>query len=88
MVLQDLEMFSSNMGLNNDWYLPTEPSITQIFAGDSSFHAQSTPTSTIQSEGYTSGADQSLSRLPTEREAVGKDPQHYLSQNKKPNPSL
>ncbi|GIJ83172.1 hypothetical protein Asppvi_001691 [Aspergillus pseudoviridinutans] len=70
LVLQDLEMFSNNMSLNNEWYLPTEPCITQIFAGESSFNAQSAPSTTLPLEGYASGDDQSLSKLPTEREAV------------------
>ncbi|KAF7177871.1 hypothetical protein CNMCM7691_006347 [Aspergillus felis] len=71
LVLQDLEMFSNNMSLNNEWYLPTEPCITQIFAGKSSFNAQSAPsTTTLPLEGYASGDNQDLSKLPTEREAV------------------
>jgi hypothetical protein len=65
-------MFSNNMSLNNEWYLPSEPCIKQIFVGESSFNVQSAPSTTQPLEGYASGDDQSLSKLPTEREAVGK----------------
>ncbi|KAF4220016.1 hypothetical protein CNMCM8980_003305 [Aspergillus fumigatiaffinis] len=70
LVLEDLEMFSNNMSLNNEWYLPSEPCIKQIFVGESSFNVQSAPSTTQPLEGYASGDDQSLSKLPTEREAV------------------
>ncbi|RAK72256.1 uncharacterized protein BO72DRAFT_440154 [Aspergillus fijiensis CBS 313.89] len=70
LVLQDLEMFSNNMGLNNEWYLPTEPSITQIFAGDSSFNLTTNPSTAPASGAFPVGPDQALSKLPTEREAV------------------
>jgi hypothetical protein len=72
LVLQDLESFSHNTGLNNEWALPSEPSIVQILAGESNMH----PTY-VGSAGYTlqeqpsSQPDQSLSQLPIERESVG-----------------
>ncbi|KAJ6083057.1 hypothetical protein N7467_007192 [Penicillium canescens] len=71
LVLQDLESFSHNTGLNNEWTLPSEPSIVQILAGESNMH----PTY-VGSAGYTlqeqpsSQPDQSLSQLPIERESV------------------
>ncbi|PYI35953.1 hypothetical protein BP00DRAFT_483824 [Aspergillus indologenus CBS 114.80] len=70
LVLQDLEMFSNNMGLNNEWYLPTEPSITQIFAGDSGFNLITNSSIAPASGAYPADPDQALSKLPTEREAV------------------
>ncbi|RAH80177.1 hypothetical protein BO86DRAFT_457384 [Aspergillus japonicus CBS 114.51] len=70
LVLQDLEMFSNNMGLNNEWYLPTEPSITQIFAGDSGFNLNTNSSIASAPGAYPVDPDQALSKLPTEREAV------------------
>ncbi|KAL4787693.1 fungal-specific transcription factor domain-containing protein [Aspergillus varians] len=69
LVLQDLEMFSNNLGLNNEWYIPYEPSITQMFAGDSSSDVLPTPSTYVPDE-QPSGPDQALSKLPTERGAV------------------
>jgi hypothetical protein len=72
LVLQDLESFSHNTGLNNEWTLPSEPSIVQILAGESNMH----PTY-VGSAGYTlqeqpsSQPNPSLSQLPIERESVG-----------------
>lgn len=70
LVLQSLEMFSNNIGLNNEWHLPFEPSITQIFARDFNMNALPTPSTAYPSHEQPSGADQTLSKLPTEREAV------------------
>lgn len=65
-------MFSNNIGLNNEWHLPSEPSITQIFARDFNMNALPTPSTAYPSHEQPSGPEQTLSKLPTEREAVGK----------------
>ncbi|KAJ5409700.1 uncharacterized protein N7487_004059 [Penicillium crustosum] len=70
LVLQSLEMFSNNIGLNNEWHLASEPSITQIFARDFNMNALPTPSTAYPSHEQPSGPDQTLSKLPTEREAV------------------
>ncbi|OQE25149.1 hypothetical protein PENSTE_c006G05042 [Penicillium steckii] len=70
LALEDLESFSHNLGLNSDWYLPTEPSITQIFAGEPSMNSLPTPSSPYPLQQENPGIDQSLSKLPIEREAV------------------
>lgn len=72
LLLQNLEMFNSNIGLHNEWYLPTEPSIIQLFASDSGLNTHSAQSSILQPEVYPSGPDSSLCRLPAEREAIGK----------------
>lgn len=78
LALEDLESFSHNLGLNSDWYLPTEPSITQIFAGEPSMNSLPTPASPYPLRQENPGIDQSLAKLPVEREAVGKP---IISQN-------
>ncbi|KAF9886503.1 hypothetical protein FE257_011410 [Aspergillus nanangensis] len=70
LVLQDLEMFSNNMGLNNNWYLPSEPSITQIFAGDSNANTIQMASIAHSTDAQSSSRDHSLSKLPTDREVV------------------
>jgi hypothetical protein len=72
LVLQDLESFSQNTGLNNEWTLPSEPSIVQILAGESNMHPNHVGIAgyTLQDE-PSSQPDQSLSQLPIERESVG-----------------
>ena len=75
LVLQDLESFSHNMGLSTEWVLPTEPSIVQIFAGESNLNP--TPDDTTRNMHQDppfpqQDHDQSLSRLPIERDTVGK----------------
>ncbi|CAG7970488.1 unnamed protein product [Penicillium nalgiovense] len=77
LVLQDLESFSHNMGLSTEWALPSEPSIFQIVAGESNLNPVFTgSTGNISQEPPSSQSDQdqSLSRLPIERESVGKSP--------------
>ncbi|OJJ73332.1 hypothetical protein ASPBRDRAFT_173934 [Aspergillus brasiliensis CBS 101740] len=68
-VFQDLDMFSNNVGLN-DWYFPSEPSIVQIFAGDFGLNNMPTTSITEPPNGHLLGAEQVLSKLPTDREAV------------------
>lgn len=74
LVLQDLESFSHNMGLSTEWVLPTEPSIVQIFAGESRLNpapcgsTEETPQEPSSHESHS----QSLSQLPIERQNVGK----------------
>jgi hypothetical protein len=72
--LESLEMFSNNIGLNNEWHLPSEPSITQITAGGHTVktNARASPTTTYPSYEQSSGPEQTLSKLPTERESIGK----------------
>ncbi|TPR02442.1 Major Facilitator Superfamily protein [Aspergillus niger] len=69
-VFQDLDMFNNNLGLNDDWYFPSEPSLVRIFPGD--FASNNMPTTSIANppNGHPSGAEQILSKLPTDREAV------------------
>ncbi|KAI2822454.1 transcriptional regulator family: C2H2 zinc finger [Aspergillus niger] len=69
-VFQDLDMFNNNLGLNDDWYFPSEPSLVRIFPGD--FASNNMPTTSIANppNGPPSGAEQILSKLPTDREAV------------------
>ncbi|RAK89411.1 C2H2 transcription factor [Aspergillus costaricaensis CBS 115574] len=43
-VFQDLDIFNNNLGLNDDWYFPSEPSI-QIYTGDLGFNNM--PTASI-----------------------------------------
>ncbi|KAJ5102523.1 hypothetical protein N7532_003052 [Penicillium argentinense] len=70
LVLQDLESFSQNMGLNTEWYLPTEPSITQIFTGEPSFNALPIPSSPYSTQAQHPQSRNVLSKLPVERENV------------------
>ncbi|KAL5363377.1 hypothetical protein BJX96DRAFT_186932 [Aspergillus floccosus] len=70
LVFQELEMLSNNLGLDNEWYLPSEPSIVQIFAGDTGSNALRTSSTTYSSNGHPSGPELMLSKLPTERESV------------------
>ncbi|KAJ5387454.1 hypothetical protein N7509_009995 [Penicillium cosmopolitanum] len=70
LALEDIESFSQNFGLNTDWYLPTEPSITQIFTGEPSITSLPTPSSPYPVQQENSHSNQSLSKLPTERQAV------------------
>lgn len=79
LALEDIESFSQNFGLNTDWYLPTEPSITQIFAGEPAITSLPTPSSPYQSQRQDSQSNQSLSKLPVEREAVGKSPNFRIN---------
>lgn len=74
LVLQDLESFSHNMGLGTEWALPSEPSIVQIFAGESHLSdVSSATTNTVQDRPVPhQDHDQSLSQLPIERDNVGK----------------
>lgn len=72
LLLQNLELFNSNIGLQNNWYLANEPSVTQLFASDYGLNTQSAQSIPLQPEAYSSGPDSTLSRLPTEREAIGK----------------
>lgn len=77
LVLQDLESFSHNMGLSTEWALPSEPSIVQIVAGESNLNpvfTGSTGNMSQERPSSHSDQDQSLSRLPIERESVGKSP--------------
>ncbi|KAL6233599.1 hypothetical protein BDW75DRAFT_251902 [Aspergillus navahoensis] len=70
LVFQNLEMFSSNPGLDYEWYLPSEPSIVQIFAGDTGSNVLRTSSTTYTHNGHPSGPELTLSKLPTERENV------------------
>ncbi|CAG8366163.1 unnamed protein product [Penicillium salamii] len=72
LVLQDLESFSQNMGLSTEWVLPTEPSIVQIFAGESNLNTVNPSSSTdgTQERPFQQSHDQSLSQLPIERDTV------------------
>ncbi|KAE8152875.1 hypothetical protein BDV25DRAFT_169864 [Aspergillus avenaceus] len=72
LVFQDLEMFSSNLGLglNDEWYFPSEPSIAQIFAGDYASNSIPTPPTTNPPTGDFSGEEHMLGKLPIDREAV------------------
>lgn len=74
LVLQDLESFSHNMGLSTEWVLPTEPSIVQIFAGESRLNPSPGHTTRDLPHEQPSheSHNQSLSQLPIERENVGK----------------
>lgn len=64
-------MFTSNTGLNTEWHLPSEPSITQIFAGDHLLSIVPTLPPTNSPHEYQGVPEQTLSRLPAEREAIG-----------------
>ncbi|PYH35116.1 C2H2 transcription factor [Aspergillus neoniger CBS 115656] len=69
-IFQDLDIFNNNLGLNDDWYFPSEPSI-QIYTGDLGFNNMPTASSiTNLPNGDPSGVEQTLSKLPTDREAV------------------
>ncbi|KAL3485008.1 hypothetical protein BJX62DRAFT_243399 [Aspergillus germanicus] len=70
LVLQDLEMFCNNLGPDHEWYLPSDPSIVQIFAGDTHSNVLPTPSIAHSLNEHLSGAEQTLSKLPAEREAV------------------
>ncbi|KAL2797295.1 hypothetical protein BJX66DRAFT_298069 [Aspergillus keveii] len=70
LVLQDLEMFCNNLGPDHEWYLPSDPSIVQIFAGDTHSNVLPTPSIAHSLDEHLSGAEQTLSKLPAEREAV------------------
>ncbi|KAL2859409.1 hypothetical protein BJX68DRAFT_226222 [Aspergillus pseudodeflectus] len=72
LVLQDLEMFCNNLGPNNEWYLPSDPSIVQIFAGDTHSNSSALPPPSIihLPVEHPPISEQVLSKLPTEREAV------------------
>jgi hypothetical protein len=76
LVLQDLESFSHNMGLSTEWVLPSEPSIVQLFAAESSLNPPPAETTryTHQERPFPEqDHEQSLSRLPIERDTVGID---------------
>lgn len=62
------------MGLGTEWVLPSEPSIVQIFAGESHLNdASSATTNIVQDRPFSQqDHDQSLSQLPIERDNVGK----------------
>lgn len=84
LVLQDLESFSHNMGLSTEWVLPSEPSIVQIFAGESNLNPISTDTARSMHQErpfLQQDHDQSLSQLPVERDAVGKTSHKLLNRN-------
>ncbi|KAJ0413512.1 hypothetical protein BJY00DRAFT_296793 [Aspergillus carlsbadensis] len=72
LLLQDLEVFCDNLGPDNEWYLPSYPSIVQIFAGDTHSNSNALPTPSIvhSPAERPSASEQMLSRLPAEREAV------------------
>ncbi|GLA65529.1 hypothetical protein AtubIFM55763_008756 [Aspergillus tubingensis] len=72
-VFQDLDIFNNNLGLNDDWYFPSEPSI-QIYTGDLGFNNMPTASIANLPTGDPSDVEQTLSKLPTDREAVGKVP--------------
>jgi hypothetical protein len=65
-------MFCNNLGPDHEWYLPSDPSIVQIFAGDTHSNVLPTPSIAHSFNEQLSGAEQTLSKLPAEREAVGK----------------
>ncbi|GFG26590.1 hypothetical protein IFM61606_06579 [Aspergillus udagawae] len=67
---QELGMFSSNLGLDDEWYLPSQPSIVQIFAGDTGSNNLRTPSTAHSCNGHPSDPELMLSKLPTERENV------------------
>jgi hypothetical protein len=76
LVLHDLESFSHNMGLSTEWVLPSEPSILQLFAGDPSLNTglPDAAKTTQERPASQQDHDQSLSRLPIERDTVGNSP--------------
>jgi hypothetical protein len=72
LVLQDLELFCNNLGPDHEWYLPSDPSIVQIFAGDTHSNVLPTPSIAPSFNEHLPAAEPMLSKLPAEREAVGK----------------
>ncbi|KAL4936730.1 hypothetical protein BDV06DRAFT_204419 [Aspergillus oleicola] len=70
LVLQDPETFCNNLGPNNEWYYPSDPSIAQIFASNFDSNAL-LPLSTVNPPNeHPPGPEHMLSKLPTDREAV------------------
>jgi hypothetical protein len=64
------------MGLSTEWVLPSEPSIVQIFAGESNLNPTATDNARNPHQERSfpqQDHDQSLSRLPIERDTVGKN---------------
>lgn len=72
LVLQGLETFVKSLGPNNEWYLPSDPRIVQIFARNSDSNDRPALSTVHPPNENLPGPDQMLSKLHTEREAVGK----------------
>lgn len=77
LMLQDLEAFSQNMGLNLDWSLPSEPSVVQIFTGERNLNSVPTPSTASCSQDKVD-SPHSLSKLPSERDYISKNPSSLL----------